>query len=83
MYVNSLCAAGLAELDEPPADLSTRADQRGGIYKLPMPYTLGNESAGVVVAVGEGVDEATSGYKVGDRVVVRLAGSLWRAEQCR
>ncbi|ORY57693.1 hypothetical protein BCR35DRAFT_309589 [Leucosporidium creatinivorum] len=48
--------------------------QRGGVYKLPMPYTLGNESAGVVVAVGDGVDEATYGYKVGDRVAAYTAG---------
>lgn len=41
-----------------------------------MPCTLGNESAGVVVAVGDGVDEATYGYRVGDRVAVRLAGYL-------
>ncbi|KAM0756590.1 NAD(P)-binding protein [Meredithblackwellia eburnea MCA 4105] len=48
--------------------------QRGGIYKLPTPYILGNESTGVVVAVGEGVDESTYGYKVGDRVAGYTAG---------
>ncbi|KAI5474910.1 hypothetical protein MNV49_002193 [Pseudohyphozyma bogoriensis] len=48
--------------------------QRGGIYKLAMPYVLGNESAGVVAAVGEGVTEADYGYKVGDRVVGYTAG---------
>ncbi|GAA5932828.1 hypothetical protein JCM1841_005442 [Sporobolomyces salmonicolor] len=48
--------------------------QRGGIYKLPMPYILGNESAGTVVAVGEGVDEATYGFKVGDKVAAYTAG---------
>lgn len=36
-----------------------------------MPYTLGNECAGKVVAIGEGVDEAKLGYKVGDNVAVR------------
>lgn len=35
-----------------------------------MPRVLGNESAGEVVAVGEGVDEATYGFKVGDKVAV-------------
>ncbi|SCV67091.1 BQ2448_5737 [Microbotryum intermedium] len=45
--------------------------QRGGLYKLPMPYVLGNESAGVVVALGEGVTEASHDFKVGDKVAVR------------
>ena len=44
------------------------SDQRGGIYKLPMPYILGNESSGEVVAVGEGVD-----FQVGDKVAVSAA----------
>ncbi|POY72962.1 hypothetical protein BMF94_3948 [Rhodotorula taiwanensis] len=48
--------------------------QRGGVYKVPLPYILGNESAGEVVAVGEGVDEATYGYKVGDKVAAYTAG---------
>ncbi|MBJ3784233.1 quinone oxidoreductase family protein [Devosia sediminis] len=38
--------------------------QRSGLYKLPLPFVGGNEAAGVVTAVGEGV----SGIKVGDRV---------------
>ena len=37
--------------------------QRSGLYKLPMPFTLGSEGAGEVVAVGEGVKD----FKVGDR----------------
>ena len=37
--------------------------QRSGLYKLPMPFTLGSEGAGEVVAVGEGVTD----FKVGDR----------------
>jgi NADPH:quinone reductase len=37
--------------------------QRSGLYKLPMPFTLGSEGAGEVLAVGEGVSE----FKVGDR----------------
>lgn len=36
-----------------------------------MPFILGNESAGTVVAVGEGVDSATYGFTIGDRVAVR------------
>lgn len=35
-----------------------------------MPYILGNECAGEVVAVGDNVDEKTFGYKVGDKVAV-------------
>lgn len=53
------------------ADRIPFADQRGGVYKLPMPFILGNESAGTVVAVGEGVDCATYGFSIGDRVAVR------------
>jgi len=37
--------------------------QRSGLYKMPMPFVLGNEGAGEVVAVGPGVTE----FKVGDR----------------
>jgi NADPH2:quinone reductase len=37
---------------------------RAGAYKTPTPFTLGNEAAGDVVAVGEGV----AGFKPGDRV---------------
>lgn len=37
--------------------------QRNGLYKLPVPLTLGMEAAGVIEAVGEGVDH----LKVGDR----------------
>ena len=38
--------------------------QRSGLYKLPLPFTLGLEGAGVVEAVGQDV----SAHKVGDRV---------------
>jgi NADPH2:quinone reductase len=37
---------------------------RTGLYKLPLPFTLGSEAAGTVESVGSGV----SGVKVGDRV---------------
>jgi NADPH2:quinone reductase len=38
--------------------------QRTGLYKVPLPFTLGQEAAGTVAAVGPGVAEP----KVGDRV---------------
>ena len=38
--------------------------QRKGIYKVPLPAVAGNEGAGVVEAVGEGVESV----RVGDRV---------------
>lgn len=37
---------------------------RGGLYRLPLPSGLGTEAAGVVEALGEGVDA----FAVGDRV---------------
>jgi len=38
--------------------------QRTGLYKMPMPFVPGNEGAGEVTAVGEGVTD----FKPGDRV---------------
>ena len=38
---------------------------RSGLYKLPLPSGLGNEGAGVVEAVGEGVTEFREGQRVG------------------
>jgi NADPH2:quinone reductase len=38
--------------------------QRTGIYKIPMPFTLGQEGAGTVVAMGS----SSADLKVGDRV---------------
>lgn len=42
---------------------------RSGLYKLPLPLTLGMEGAGSVTAVGEGVTD----IKVGDRVAYASA----------
>jgi len=44
--------------------------QRKGIYPLPLPTGLGHEAAGVVEAVGPGVDL----FKAGDRVAYMHAG---------
>jgi NADPH2:quinone reductase len=41
---------------------------RSGIYPAPLPFTLGNEGAGIVEAIGEGVEE----FKPGDRVAYTL-----------
>ena len=38
--------------------------QRSGLYPLPLPFVAGNEAAGVVTAIGEGVTEV----RVGDTV---------------
>lgn len=38
--------------------------QRSGLYPMSLPFVAGNEAAGVVEAIGEGVDEV----KIGDRV---------------
>ena len=38
---------------------------RSGLYKVPLPTGLGNEGAGVIEAVGEGVDEFREGLRVG------------------
>ncbi|XP_054565762.1 synaptic vesicle membrane protein VAT-1 homolog [Eptesicus fuscus] len=49
-----------------------------GIYDRtpPLPYTPGMEGAGVVVAVGEGVNDR----KVGDRVMVLIPSGMWQEE---
>ena len=44
--------------------------QRKGVYPLPLPTGLGHEAAGVVEAVGAGVDQ----FKPGDRVAYMNAG---------
>lgn len=38
--------------------------QRSGLYPMPTPFVAGNEGAGVIIALGEGVE----GLAVGDRV---------------
>jgi NADPH2:quinone reductase len=46
--------------------------RREGLYPVALPHTLGSEAAGMVVAVGEGVQR----FKVGDRVAgVSVAGA--------
>ncbi|GAA5981778.1 hypothetical protein JCM11641_007421 [Rhodosporidiobolus odoratus] len=47
---------------------------RGGVYKPALPYVLGNESAGTVVALGSGVTSSSHGFSVGDKVVAYTAG---------
>src|SRR5881296_1119954 len=38
--------------------------QRTGLYKVPMPFTLGQEAAGVVTTVGSGVTDVRVGARV-------------------
>ena len=38
--------------------------KRSGLYKIPLPATIGEEAAGIVAAVGDGVSEV----RIGDRV---------------
>lgn len=44
--------------------------QRKGVYPLPLPTGLGHEAAGIVEAVGDGVEQ----FKPGDRVAYMNAG---------
>ena len=68
--------------------------QRLGWYKAPLPAIPGNEGAGVVEAVGEGVTEVAVGDRVawlgGSRLLCRVcagpgrqAGALARSTQLR
>jgi NADPH:quinone reductase-like Zn-dependent oxidoreductase len=51
---------------------------RGNIRDLRLPHVLGNDPAGVVVALGDGVDEVA----VGDRVAVKPSISCEACESC-
>jgi NADPH2:quinone reductase len=51
--------------------------QRSGLYPMRYPAVLGQEAAGVVEAVGDGV----SGFKVGDRVVYSGHGGAYAEHQ--
>lgn len=50
--------------------------QRSGLYQVPMPYTLGLEGAGTVVAVGDGVDDVA----VGDHVAWATAAGSYATQ---
>ncbi|GAA5857956.1 hypothetical protein JCM8547_006638 [Rhodosporidiobolus lusitaniae] len=47
---------------------------RAGVYPAALPWTVGNEGAGVVVALGEGVSRSSHNYDVGSRVAVYTPG---------
>ena len=51
--------------------------QRSGLYPNPLPFTPGNEAAGDVLAVGEGVSE----FKPGDRVAYGTAIGAYAEER--
>jgi len=50
---------------------------RTGLYPLPLPFTLGSESAGTVAAVGEGVE----GFAIGDRIGCVQGGSAYASHR--
>ncbi len=72
--VEKLCADDLPVPVPAPGELRFRVEaiginfidtyKRSGLYKVPLPHTLGQEAAGVVTAVGVGVTD----FKVGDRI---------------
>lgn len=51
---------------------------REGAYPLPLPFTPGQEAAGVVEQLGEGVD----GFSVGDRVCWAMSGGSYAEVVC-
>lgn len=50
--------------------------KRSGLYKVPLPHTLGGEAAGIVTALGAGVTE----FKIGDRVASAAVTGGYAAE---
>lgn len=50
--------------------------KRSGLYAVKLPHTLGQEAAGAVTAVGEGVTE----FKVGDRIATAAANGAYADE---
>ena len=52
--------------------------QRKGLYPVSLPAILGSEAAGVVEAVGEGVDS----FRPGDRVAYFSSGGAYAAAAC-
>jgi NADPH2:quinone reductase len=51
--------------------------QRSGFYPMPMPFVAGNEGAGVVEAIGDGVTEVS----VGDRVCYQGASGAYATDR--
>jgi NADPH2:quinone reductase len=50
--------------------------KRSGLYKVPLPHTLGGEAAGVVTAVGAGVTD----FNIGDRVASAAVNGAYAHE---
>src|SRR5665213_4599387 len=50
-----------------------------GTINYPLPFVLGHEGAGVIVAVGDGVDN----YAVGDHVVSSFVGMCGHCHYCQ
>ncbi|ODT72912.1 MAG: quinone oxidoreductase [Pelagibacterium sp. SCN 63-23] len=51
--------------------------QRSGLYPMPLPFVGGNEAAGVVTAIGDGVSD----LKVGDRVCYQGTAGAYAEER--
>jgi NADPH2:quinone reductase len=49
---------------------------RAGLYKVELPHTLGQEAAGTITAVGEGVTE----FRIGDRIATARATGAYAEE---
>src|SRR5476649_1298980 len=50
--------------------------KRSGLYAVKLPHTLGQEAAGVVTALGAGVND----FKIGDRVASAAVNGGYAAE---